>query len=56
MTFHLKNKRKKGKRSFIGKNIANIFFFKYKLWGPIDSRGTIHLERVGPMAQYPVRG
>ena len=33
---------------------SSIYIYIY-MWGPIDSKGTIHLENVGPMAQYPVR-
>ena len=32
------------------------FWSKIMLWGPIDPRGAIRVERAGPMAQYPVQG
>ena len=33
----------------------NIYIYIY-MWGPIDPRGTIHVERAGPMVQNPIRG
>ena len=37
-------------------NFLNLDFFFFEklviwMWGPIDPRGTIQVERVGPMAQ-----